>query len=357
MTDENTQSEQNAETASRPAGASSPTAKKPRSSSERLMVWGVIGVLLLVAAVEAHAKFSYDATLTSLENVFENDDKGEVVSYADLDGLLKGFETRSEITKQGSSYVVECQWKSMFHDFVINILVTDQDPQKAVLISYSTPDAERVPVIIEAPTSDDPDGDGYSDSAEDLTSEAEANRSGRRGSRRQRGIMGQLADEAVQAELKLTDEQKSKIEELGQGPRPDFSQIREMSSEERSAFFEDLRQKSEAGIKGILSEEQFARVRQLTLRAAGLSSLSQSDVQTDLKLTDEQKETLSKLIAEQSTARRSLGREGTPEQRQKRLDGWNAKITSVLTDEQKEAWEKLLGPAAVKTETTAATEE
>ena len=60
--------------------------------------------------------------------------------------------------------------------------------------------------------------------------------------------------------------------------RPDFSQIRGMSTEERSAFFEERQQKTDAGIKGILNEVQFARVRQLTLRAAGLTSLGQSDV-------------------------------------------------------------------------------
>ena len=74
-----------------------------------------------------------------------------------------------------------------------------------------------------------------------------------------------------------------------------------------------------------------------------------SDVSEQLKLTDEQKQSLAGLADERRTAMQSLGMGATPEQRTAANKEWNEKFLAVLTPEQKTAWEALLGaevPAA-----------
>ena len=63
-----------------------------------------------------------------------------------------------------------------------------------------------------------------------------------------------------------------------------------------------------------------------------------------MKLTDEQKEKLNQVLDERGEARRGLGFGAPADARQAFDQEWNAKILEILTAEQKEAWEKLLGP-------------
>jgi len=73
-----------------PAAATA-TAKPPRSPVERAIVWGVIGVGILVIAVEAQAHLSHSAALSKLqEQISANSEKDAGVTKKDVDKVVGG---------------------------------------------------------------------------------------------------------------------------------------------------------------------------------------------------------------------------------------------------------------------------
>lgn len=179
------------------------------------------------------------------------------------------------------------------------------------------------------------------------------------------GLLGMLGRESVQTELKLTDAQKTQIEELqerlrSEGPsRSDlFSRLRDASDEERQAMFEQMRadreeqqKKAETELKPILSETQFTRLRQISWHEAGSHALLQDDVVTSLKLTDEQKKSIQAVFDGQEEQRRAQSeqtRDLSREERQQLFDDLRQKAEqealAALTPEQKQKWNELLGP-------------
>ena len=169
--------------------------------------------------------------------------------------------------------------------------------------------------------------------------------------RSSRGLLGQLAQEAVQAELELTADQIGKLEDLAESSRPDRADFEELSAlppEEQAKIREQRRKDAEAAVKEILDGKQFARAMQLALRSTGPEALGRDDVAVQLDLTDEQREKLAGIFSTQQEQRsalfqggdRSTIREKMTELRQKT----NAAAMAVLTEEQTQAWEKLLGP-------------
>jgi len=145
MTDENVQGQKNAGSEETPAqptpSAASPLAKKPRSPVEKLFVWGLIGVLLIVAVIEGQALYGYSQTLAALTEKIEeteNSKDGLDLAASEIDGLLKGFfVTKSEVTKEGADYYIDCQWRSLFKKYLIKVKVSS-DQDNAVVLGLKT---------------------------------------------------------------------------------------------------------------------------------------------------------------------------------------------------------------------------
>ncbi|MCH7989405.1 MAG: hypothetical protein IID46_09705, partial [Planctomycetes bacterium] len=173
---------------------------------------------------------------------------------------------------------------------------------------------------------------------------------GRRGGGRgfsRGGLMSVVLQDSVRTELNITDEQIAKLEELSQSSRPDRSRLREMSSEEQTAFREESRKKSEEGLKTILKDGQYARLQQLALQRRGPSSLLQDEMAAEFKITDKQKEQLEEMGQQRRDAFRNAFREGLSEEERNRVSAeWNEKMLAVLTPEQKQLWDKKVGPPA-----------
>ena len=166
-------------------------------------------------------------------------------------------------------------------------------------------------------------------------------------------------------ELKLTDDQKTKIREISDKLREDtrgrdlFTKLRSDSpEEERTAVMaesakisEEQRLQSDGEIKKVLSAEQFTRYRQMVLQQRGASALAGSDVATDLKLTDDQVAKL-KAIGEESTKKtrelmQGFGRGGGEDMRAKFDElrkETDEKRLAILTDTQRQQWTTLKGP-------------
>ena len=194
------------------------------------------------------------------------------------------------------------------------------------------------------------------------------------------GTLGMLADESVQKHLQITEEQKQKLQEMGERartPSPEmqelFTRSREATEEEREVIRAEMeklrdvqRAKTEAELKQVVSEQQFARIQQLNLQTRGVSALREDDVANDVKLSAQQRDQIEILIESTDEKRKAVfeGMRDMPrdmpreermaafakmrergEQMQKERD---EQILAILTPEQKSAWQAKLGPELPK---------
>jgi Spy/CpxP family protein refolding chaperone len=197
------------------------------------------------------------------------------------------------------------------------------------------------------------------------------------------GVAGLLLMEEVQTELKLTDEQKTKLrdsrEELrggaggfgrrgggaGQAGGEGAPNFRDMSREERQKFMEDARKrmeeqskKAEELVKGMLTPEQMTRLNELRIQQQGVRAMGRPEVAAALKLTDAQKEAIDDIL-EAARPQRGPGgggggfgggarpsaedREKARAEAEERTKKTQADIDAVLTETQKAEWVKLQG--------------
>jgi hypothetical protein len=164
------------------------------------------------------------------------------------------------------------------------------------------------------------------------------------------GLTQLLRVEAVQKEIKITDEQLTKLRELAQaargGERPDFQN---MSDEERREFMAEMRERQadqEKKLKEILDKKQMTRLNQIRIQAMGARALMSEEVAKELKITEEQRETMrlaQRDVFQEIRAAMQEGERPDREQLTKMMEKANAKMMELLTDDQKAAYKKMVG--------------
>jgi Spy/CpxP family protein refolding chaperone len=102
-----------------------------------------------------------------------------------------------------------------------------------------------------------------------------------------------LGMEKVQEELKITDDQKAQFTKITDKYKEEMATARkdmnrEKITELRKAETEDF----DKAIPTVLKPDQVKRLKQLEVQAGGIRALSKEDVQTALKLTDDQKKSI-----------------------------------------------------------------
>lgn len=169
--------------------------------------------------------------------------------------------------------------------------------------------------------------------------------------------LGLAAREQVQSELKLTDEQKTKIRDLaqktGEQMRGLFGQGQDLSREERAEKFRQATNQAEEQLKAILTPEQQDRLRGIAIQQFGAQMLTRDDVAQKLNLTDEQKKQVRQVLDQaqeqrrQSFQNRQQGQQpdfaALREQMEKQRKETDEKALAVLTPRQKEQWEQMKG--------------
>ncbi len=169
----------------------------------------------------------------------------------------------------------------------------------------------------------------------------------------------------VQDELKLTATQKTSIEtmskELEDGMTRKFGtreSRRELSDEEREKVYAEMQAASEQinqvvkqQVEKMLQPAQFERLQQISLQRRGSSALSDPEIAAKLKITDAQKEQLTKVQEKNREAMRQMfegGRGGGGSDMQKKMEDLRFSRTrqsmEVLTASQREEFEKMQGP-------------
>ena len=153
----------------------------------------------------------------------------------------------------------------------------------------------------------------------------------------------------VQKELKLTREQKEKLDQHLQGLLPDAMQMLQKSKGEREKYHEKTHEEMAAALRETLSEVQRTRLRQFERQRDGLFGAGWN--LQELQITDEQRKQFIAPIRETQQKTRALMEEiqkgANPDEiRPKvlklRLD-LEGELEALLTDAQKKQWKEMLG--------------
>jgi hypothetical protein len=167
--------------------------------------------------------------------------------------------------------------------------------------------------------------------------------------------------DSVQDELKLTDDQKEKLDEHLRELLPDamqtFQSLQELKGEEREkklkAFRQEAQKKLAVVLMKALKEDQIKRLHQLALQQEGALALWHGDpeIGKELKITDEQKKQFMAIVKELQKKVGPLLKEaesgGDPEEIRPKVmkirKESEGKIEALLTDDQKKQWKEMLG--------------
>ncbi len=163
----------------------------------------------------------------------------------------------------------------------------------------------------------------------------------------------------VQEELKLSKEQKEKLDKHLQGTVQDamqfFQELGDKKPEEREkelqAYRESAQEKLTAVLKETLKQDQHKRLRQVVLQQEGLFAIGNPDLMQELELTDKQRQQFVEVVQTFQKALEPLmkeaQKEGKPEEihpkAMKLRKEHEERIEAILTDAQKKKWQEMLG--------------
>ena len=159
----------------------------------------------------------------------------------------------------------------------------------------------------------------------------------------------------VQTDLKLTDDQKTKLLDLQQSSRSKMREIFTNANGDRDKMQADFKTFNDEMVKqvnAILTPDQQTRAHQIAIQLAGNGAALDPGVQKDLSLTDDQKTKITALQKTMNDANQSIGekirnqeidRTEAQASMQKNRDTLNTEIGKVLTDDQKASLKKMGG--------------
>jgi Spy/CpxP family protein refolding chaperone len=158
-----------------------------------------------------------------------------------------------------------------------------------------------------------------------------------------------LGQESVQKELKLTDEQKTKVDELRQKSREKMQEIFADDEGERPKKMQELNQENRKALEGVLNPEQGKRLLEIVYQQRGAMAFSDPEVARALSLNEEQQGKVKTINQETQAAMRELftpGQAPDEDTRNKMNDlrkKSGEKLLALLTAEQKTKWTELQG--------------
>ena len=171
------------------------------------------------------------------------------------------------------------------------------------------------------------------------------------------GAAGFLMAPNVQKDLKLTDTQVKKIHEtlreITERHQGEYSALRDASPDVRWTKVATLNETVSDEVKTALSfsTEQSKRFDQIGLQAHGLHAFASRCVDEKLRLTDDQKSKIREIVEASRSSLASAPDRDASEQdapllatRGRKAHKENmAKVQSLLTDDQKRAWQEVIG--------------
>ena len=332
--------------------------KANRSPVERAIVWGMIGVLLVVVGIEAHGRLGYSSTLNALRAVVkQSEQEAAYLTLSKARESIAGFPSEVVLEPGPFEGTIRLSWFSLLKSYEVDLIIEpgSEDP---MFLGYTTPDApqeqygtsESASHLVDSVAADAvPRGFPGSPPGMSDAPFAPGGDQGDGDRRRRRSpsvgmMMSQFTRSAeVQAELELSKETVEELETALDAARPDFSTLREMSAENRRVLFTQLNSDIQEVLEKTLPEAPFQRLRQLALQHVGPAALREPIVVAELGLSDEQQVSINGQIeAHESKVRAALegGQEDAVEQLTTDVAG---SLMAVLTAEQLEKWQAFLG--------------
>lgn len=158
-----------------------------------------------------------------------------------------------------------------------------------------------------------------------------------------------VQQKSVQEELKLSEEQIEKLKQVGTKLRESFGGGGGDREEARKKF-EEVRQVAEKDMAGILSADQSKRLKEIVLQQTGPLALARPEIAKEVGLADDQQAKVKEIADAYSSETRGQfqpGGGGDREEARKKREtlrkDTNDKLLAILKDDQKKAWEKLMG--------------
>ena len=139
-----------------------PLVSPQRSPIERVIVWGGIGLLLVVALIEARALRGYGTSLSAVQAALANDE--EVQITLDDARELMAFGPSESIRESNSAFLKHHQfsWFSLFKSGQYELTLDITADEEALVLGFSTPEAaDQVvkPVSEKSPATESAAGD------------------------------------------------------------------------------------------------------------------------------------------------------------------------------------------------------
>ncbi|MFA0766591.1 MAG: hypothetical protein BDTLLHRC_001544 [Candidatus Fervidibacter sp.] len=162
-------------------------------------------------------------------------------------------------------------------------------------------------------------------------------------------MVGLLRSPQVQQELKLTDQQRQQLEQLGEQWREKMRGLRDLPPEERRQKVQGMRAEVEKQLSQILNEQQMKRLKQIALQVEGYAALERPEIADQVGLTKEQRQKIRDILRQAGEKRREAFQQGQGDrqaafQRMREIRQWvDGEIEKLLTAEQKKKWQELVG--------------
>ncbi len=151
----------------------------------------------------------------------------------------------------------------------------------------------------------------------------------------------------VQEELKLTDDEKTKLTAITQAARDQMTEKRQADGQDRAQMQKDMQAINEDTSKqvaAVLTADQNKRLQEIRIQQAGNSAITDKDVQAALGLSDDQKSKIADLVKTSQEANAaifakiqdgSLDRQEAFASMQKNGATLKEELGKILTDDQK----------------------
>lgn len=153
----------------------------------------------------------------------------------------------------------------------------------------------------------------------------------------------------VQAELKLSDEQKTEataaLNKLAAGRSEIIANVPKDSGE-RGPKIKELTKQAAASVDALLDEAQQKRLRELVIQVNGPNELENEEVQAALNMTDEQKDRITEVSRANAKKRRDTMENFVGDRWEKSVElqkEANQKLLDVLTPEQLKQFQAMQG--------------
>src|SRR3954469_20535956 len=183
-----------------------------------------------------------------------------------------------------------------------------------------------------------------------LASGAHAQRRGRGGLRPGEVSLARLLTlDAVQNELKLSDQQKATAVEINNSLTEErhklFKEVAK-DSHERGQKVAELEERTSSKVNKLLDQPQRNRLREILLQVNGAVELTRKDIQDELGITSEQRTKLVEISHDNAKSRRDALANYEGDKTAKMIElqrEADKKLFDVLTEKQREQLEKLKG--------------